>query len=99
MMHQTLMSFRRDPDAVRGKRVERQLLMRVFRMTRPYRAALIGFMISVIAAAVVGVIPALLFRSLLDTAVPNKDQTLVLVLAVAAVGVALASAGLSLVQR
>ena len=49
MMHQTLMSFRRDPDAVRGKRVERQLLMRVFRMTRPYRAALIGFIISVIA--------------------------------------------------
>ncbi len=99
MMHQTLMSFRRDPDAVRGKRVERQLLLRVFRMTRPYRAALIGFIISVIAAAIVGVIPALLFRSLLDTAVPNKDQTLVLVLAVAAVAVALASAGLSLVQR
>ncbi len=99
MMHQTLMSFRRDPDAVRGKRVERQLLLRVFRMTRPYRAALIGFIISVIAAAIVGVIPALLFRSLLDTAVPNKDQTLVLELAVAAVAVALASAGLSLVQR
>ena len=29
MMHQTMMSFRRDPDAVRGKRVERQLLRRV----------------------------------------------------------------------
>ena len=99
MMHQTMMSFRRDPDAVKGKRLERQLLRRVLRMTRPYRGALIGFLISVIAAAIIGVIPALLFRSLLDTAVPDKNETLVLVLAVAAVAVALASAGLSLVQR
>ncbi|MET1034989.1 MAG: ABC transporter ATP-binding protein, partial [Arthrobacter sp.] len=60
---------------------------------------LIGFFVSVIVGAVIGVIPALLFRSLLDNAVPNKDTTLVLALAAAAVGVALASAGLNLLQR
>ncbi len=49
MMHQTMMGFRRDPDAVRGKHVERDLLRRVLGMTRPYRAALIGFLITVIA--------------------------------------------------
>jgi ATP-binding cassette subfamily B protein len=87
MMHQTMMSFRRDPDAVKGKRLERALLRRVLRMTRPYKAALIGFFASVILGAVIGVIPALLFRSLLDNAVPNSDTTLVLVLAAAAVGV------------
>ena len=99
MMHQTVMSFRRDPDAVRGKRLERQLLRRVLRMTRPYRGALIGFFLSVIAAAVIGVIPALLFRALIDDAVTNSDQALVVVLSAAAVLVALASAGLNLVQR
>jgi ATP-binding cassette, subfamily B, bacterial len=99
MMHQTMMSFRRDPDAVKGKRLERDLLRRVLGMTRPYRAALIGFFISVIAAAIIGVIPALLFRALIDNAVKNSNETLVVVLSALAVAVALASAGLSLVQR
>ncbi len=99
MMHQTMMSFRRDPDAVRGKRVERDLLRRVLRLTRPYRSALVGFFIAVIAAAVIGVIPALLFRELIDNAVENKDEALVVILAAAAVAVALASAALNLLQR
>ena len=74
MMHQTMMSFRRDPDAVKGKRLERQLLRRVLGMTRPYRGALIGFFISVIAAAIIGVIPALLFRALIDNAVEEQQR-------------------------
>jgi ATP-binding cassette subfamily B protein len=98
-MHQTIMSFRRDPDAVRGRRVERDLLRRVLAMARPYRGQLIGFLVAVIAAAVVAAIPALLLRSLLDTAVPEKDFTLLWILALGAVILAVASAGLSLLQR
>jgi len=97
-MHQTIMGFRRD-DSVRNKKVERELLQRVLGLTRPYRAALIGFVVTVIAAAGLGVIPALLFRALLDDAVPQADEKLVLVLAAGAVGVALASAALNLLQR
>ncbi len=98
-MHQTLMGFRRDPDAIRGKRVERELLRRVLTMTRPYRSALIGFLITVILAAIVGIIPAYLFKKLLDNAVKNGNESLVLQLALAAVGVAFATAALSLLQR
>lgn len=98
-MHQTIMGFRRDPDVVSGKRVERALIRRVLALTRPYRGALIGFLLAVLASAVVGVIPAFLFRALLDDAVGKKDQTLVLVLALAAVGVAFSTAALSLMQR
>jgi len=98
-MHQVVFGLRRDPDAVRGRRIERDLLRRVFRMARPYRSALIGFLIAVIAAAVVTAIPPLLLKALLDTAVPDSDVTLVTILAAAAVGLALASAGLSLLQR
>ena len=68
-------------------------------MTRPYRGALIGFLVTVVLAAAIGVIPALLFRALLDDAVGSKNETLVLVLALAAVGVAVANAVLSLLQR
>jgi ATP-binding cassette subfamily B protein len=99
MVHQAVRGFRRDPDAVKGKHVERELLRRVLGMTRPYRAALVGFLLAVVLAAVVGVIPALLFRALLDDAVKNSNEALVLGLSAAAVGVAVANAALSLVQR
>jgi len=98
-MHQTMMSFRRDPDLVRGRKVERALLRRVLGLTRPYRGQLVGFLLSVVAAAAVAVLPPLLFRALLDDAVPNKDVRLVLFLALGAVGLAIASATLSLLQR
>jgi ATP-binding cassette, subfamily B, bacterial len=99
MMHQTIWGFRRDPDAVRGKRVERALVRRVLRLARPYRALLIGFLVAVVAAAVVTAIPPLLLKSLLDRAVPDHDRAMVTVLAAGAVGLALASAALSLFQR
>jgi len=98
-MHQTLMGFRRDPDVARGRKIERALLRRVLGLTRPYRAQLIGFLIAVVAAAGVGVIPALLFRAILDDAVPQKDKTLIVVIAFGAVLLAVMSAGLGLLQR
>jgi ATP-binding cassette subfamily B protein len=97
-MHQAIMGFRRE-DEMRGRKVERALIRRVLGMARPYRKDLIGFVISVILAAIAGAIPALLLKALIDTAVKNKDVTLVVVLAAGAVLLALAIAGLSLIQR
>ena len=97
--HQVMMSFRRDPEMTKGRKLERDTLRRVIGLCRPYRRSLIGFLISVVAAAVVGAIPPLILRALLDTAVPDKNRTQVAVLAAAAVGLAIASSGLSLVQR
>ena len=99
MMYHAMMGFRRDPDAISGKRIERALVRRVLGLARPYRWLLVGFLITAIAASIVTVIPPLLFRSLLDTAVPDKDRTLVTYLAAGAVALAIANALLSLVQR
>jgi ATP-binding cassette subfamily B protein len=99
MMWQTMMGFRRDPAAIQGKKIERALVRRVLGLARPYRALLVGFLLAVVAAAVVAVIPPLLFRSLLDTAVPNEDRAMVAWLAVGTVGLAIANALLNLVQR
>jgi len=95
----TIASFRRDPDTVRGKNLERETIRRVIGLCRPYRRPLVGFLITVVLAAVVGAIPPLILRSLLDTAVPDKNRTLVAVLAFVAVALAIASSALSLVQR
>jgi ATP-binding cassette subfamily B protein len=98
-MHQTMMGFRHDTDALRGRRIERALLRRVLRLTRPYKGALIGFLITVIIAAGLGAVQPLLFRALIDDALKHRDQNLLLLLALGAVGIAIATAGLSLFQR
>jgi ATP-binding cassette subfamily B protein len=98
-MHQTMMGFRRDNEALRGKKVERALIRRVLGLTRPYRGALIGFLVTVVLSAAVAVVPALLFGALLNNTVGSKNETVVLGLALAAVGVAIANAVLSLLQR
>jgi ATP-binding cassette, subfamily B, bacterial len=98
-MYQAMRGFRNDPEELAGKHVEWALLRRVLRLARPYRWLLVGFLVTAVAAAIVTVIPPLLFRALLDTAVPNKDRTLVAWLAAGAVALAIANALLSLVQR
>jgi ATP-binding cassette subfamily B protein len=98
-MHQTMMGFRHDTDAVRGRKIERALLRRVLRLTRPYKGALIGFLVTVIIAAGLGAVQPLLFRALIDDALKHRDQNLLLLLALGAVAIAIATAALSLFQR
>src|SRR4029079_5434986 len=98
-MYQAVHGFGRDAKAVKGRRLERDLLRRVLRLARPYRKQLIGFVVSVIVAAVVSAIPPLILRALIDTAIPEKDRNLVALLAGAAVCLALFNAVLSLIQR
>jgi ATP-binding cassette subfamily B protein len=98
MMYGAMRGFRRDPEVL-AKRIDRALVRRVLGLARPYRVQLVGFLVTAVAASVATAIPPLLFRSLLDTAVPNKDRTLVTWLALAAVGLALANALMSLWQR
>ena len=78
--HQAMMGFRRDPNAVKGRKVERDLLRRVLKLARPYRMFLIALLVGIVVDAVVTAVQPLLLRSLLDTAIPEKDRTLVWVL-------------------
>jgi ATP-binding cassette subfamily B protein len=98
MEHRTLMGFRRD-DALRGRRMNRATLRRMLGYIGPYRALLVAFVVTVILSAAATAIPPLLFRSLIDNGVANKDRTLVAMLSLAAIGLAFANALLSLAQR
>ncbi len=99
MMHPAIHGFGRDAKAVKGKKVERDLVRRVLRLARPYRAQLIGFVVTVILAAVISAVPPLILRALIDTAIPEKDRGLVGLLAFGAVFLAILNAALTLVQR
>ncbi|MDQ1431398.1 MAG: ATP-binding cassette, subfamily bacterial [Actinomycetota bacterium] len=99
MMHPAVHGFGRDAKAVKGKKLERDLLRRVLTLARPYRGQLIGFVINVVLAAVIIAVPPLILRALIDTAIPQKDRQLVGLLAFGAVFLALFNAGLTLIQR
>ncbi|MDQ3385141.1 MAG: ABC transporter ATP-binding protein/permease [Actinomycetota bacterium] len=79
--------------------VDRALLRRVWAFARPYRGRLVVFLVTITAGALVTLAPPLLFRRIIDDAIPSGDRRLVALLGLATVLVALASTGLDLVQR
>jgi ATP-binding cassette subfamily B protein len=100
----------RDPEFVAGKTVDRDVVKRVWRFARPYRWMLLLFLGTIVVTALVEVAPPLLFRRLIDILVSNKDAIdqrsfpgdslrTIDVLAMAALGLALADAVLGVAQR
>ncbi|MFM8236553.1 MAG: ABC transporter ATP-binding protein [Actinomycetota bacterium] len=98
MDHRTVMGFRRDEEISR-RRLDRAVLRRVFGYIRPYRGPLIAFIVTVVLASAATAVSPLLLKALLDTAIPDGDRGLVLTISLGALGLALANALLSLVQR
>jgi ATP-binding cassette subfamily B protein len=66
---------------------------------RPYSSSIIGFLISIVVAAAIALVPPLLFRTIVDTAIPAGDKRRIVVLTIVLVVVALGDAILSIVQR
>ncbi|MDX6245450.1 MAG: ATP-binding cassette, subfamily bacterial, partial [Frankiales bacterium] len=81
------------------KRLAAGTVARVWGFARPYRRALSVFLVTVVLDALVSVATPLLFRSLIDTALPQRRLSLVYGIALAVAGLAVFDAGLSLAQR
>ena len=67
MMHQ-------DPTQVEGRTLDRALVRRVGRFARPYRSQLVGFVVMIAAGAGLALVPPLLFRTIIDTAIPDGNS-------------------------
>ena len=91
-------SMRRDR-TVLEHRVARGTARRMLSFARPYRRTLVVFMLAVVLDAVVTALNPLILRSLIDKGIIGKDQTLVVQLALLAAALAVADAGLSIVER
>jgi ATP-binding cassette subfamily B protein len=90
----------RDPDFLTGASVGRPVLRRVWAFARPYRAVISVYVATILLDAVIGILPPLVFRSIIDHhAVPRRDLAGLNMLALLALGLAFADAGLNLVQR
>lgn len=93
------MMFGADPSKIEGVTVSKGVLGRVLRLARPFRPMLVGFVATIALEAVLDLAPPLLFRQIIDDAIPHKDGGLLNVLAAAVVAAAVIGAGLSFVER
>lgn len=93
------MMLRGDAEAVKGKRLQGHTLRRAWRFARPYRRTIVLFLVSIVVAAVVELVPPFAFRRILDVGIPERDRGAITWLAAVVVVAALADAGLAIVQR
>jgi ATP-binding cassette subfamily B protein len=88
-----------DPEDLRRVKLDRASLRRAWQFIAPYKAILGLYLAAIVTAAVIGVVPPLLFRQILDHAIPHHDMGQVNVLAAELVGLAVFTAGLGLLNR
>jgi len=74
----------------------RKTLVRVARLYRPYRAALVTVAGLILVSAVLQVVAPLLIRQIIDDAIPNADRALLIWLTGGMIGIAAVSGVLSL---
>jgi ATP-binding cassette, subfamily B, bacterial len=88
-----------DPDQLAGASVDRSLVRRVWLFARPYRWMLLGYLGIIVATALVQLTPPLLFRGIIDSAIPDGDRAYLNLLAGLAVLAAFVSAVLAVADR
>ena len=91
-------SAMRGRDHLKGKAIDRRIVRRVWTFARPYRRMIVAFLTTIVAASLIGILPPLVFRRLINV-IPKHDFGAINVLAGIAIGLALLDAGLSVVQR
>jgi ATP-binding cassette, subfamily B, bacterial len=91
-------TLRRDQD-LRNHKIRRETLRRMVQFARPYRTQLIVFMVVVVLDALVVVVNPLILRRIINLATAHTGADTIVALALLAVLLALADAGLTLVER
>jgi ATP-binding cassette subfamily B protein len=88
-----------DPDDIKGATLSRSTFRRVLGFARPYRRMLVGFVLTILVAALLALLPPLVFRQLIDTTIPDDNRNQLHLLGLVLVVAAFADAGLALVER
>ena len=89
----------RSRDELKGRRLAPGVIKRALGFAAPYRGSIVAFLVATVAGSSLAVVPPLLFRRLIDHALPAESSSELTLLAAAAVGVAFGIALLSLAGR
>ena len=88
-----------DPAKVKGQRLQRSVVVRVWGYVKSYRWCIVGFLATVIVGSFVALANPFIIRTLLNSAIPNGDRAQVNVLAVLLLTAAIGGGLLSLLGR
>ncbi len=88
-----------DSTAVKGRKIDRSSLVRVWQFARPYKVSIIGFLVSILLAAAIALVPPFVFRAIIDDAIPSGNRGRIWWLASFAIAAALFDAVLAITQR
>ncbi|MHB8459744.1 MAG: ABC transporter ATP-binding protein [Candidatus Limnocylindrales bacterium] len=91
-------SFRRDA-SVTAQKLSPGIFRRILRFAAPYRRMLLVFLVLIVVGALMDAATPLIYRGIIDDGILPRNTGLVVELAVALAGLALADAALSLWQR
>ena len=80
-------------------KVTRELLLRVLSYARPYRRGIGTMLVLILLSTGVSLISPLIFRSMIDQVLPQKDLHKLLLLAIALLALPILSGGLAVLQR
>jgi ATP-binding cassette subfamily B protein len=93
------MMLPRDLEAVKDATVDRKVVRRAWTFARPFRWSIAGFLFTIILDAFLALVPALIFRAIIDKAIPAGNRREIWILGGITVLVAVADAGLGVGQR
>ena len=88
-----------DASAVKGRKLDRSTIRRVWDFARPYKASIAGFLLSILVAAAVALVAPFAFRAIIDDAIPAGDRGRIWTLASLAIGAAVIDAAMAITQR
>jgi ATP-binding cassette subfamily B protein len=86
-------------ESLAGKKLDRGLVRRVWRYRQPYTTKLVLFLGAVVAGSLLALVPPLVFRQIVDHAIPEQDRGMAIGLAVLAIVVAVLSTALGVAER
>jgi len=92
-------SYLRYDESKGQPRVDRALLRRVLDYARPYWHSVLMMLVIIIAISLIGLIPPLLYRDLIDNVLPNRDFQRLNLLALGMIGIPVLSGLLGVAQR
>ncbi|MBC8334202.1 MAG: ABC transporter ATP-binding protein, partial [Anaerolineales bacterium] len=79
--------------------ITRELLLRAWGIAKPYRLQSLGLLLTILLISGITLISPLLYRDLIDNAIPNGDFTRLNWLAVGMIGVPLINGAIGIFQR
>jgi len=93
------MALGSDPKELEGTKLGRDILRRVWVFAGPYQKMIVGFLVTIVLSAVINLAPPLLFRQIIDEALPTDDRSLLHLLAALVILAAVGEAALSFGER